>query len=254
MNTTQKIGTLFLIPNTLGEENRELQLSTVLPHEVIVKSAQLKYWVVENAKTARSFLKAIGSVNPLICPIQEMQMIEWRGPRSNIDPKELIKPLLQGHDLGLISEAGLPAIADPGAEIVAAAHQANIKVAPLTGPSSLMLALMASGMNGQRFLFNGYLPIKNPERTNNLKSLETESRKFKQTQIWIETPYRNAGMLESVISCLADNTQLCLAIDLSLPTQEILSMPIMKWKNWIKSNTEKIKALDKRPAVFLMLA
>lgn len=254
MNSAQKKGTLFLIPNTLGEENRESQLSSVLPLEVIKQSAQLKYWVVENAKTARSFLKAIGTINPLICTIQEIQMTEWRGPRSNIDPKELIKPLLEGHNLGLISEAGLPAVADPGAEIVAAAHQANIKVVPLTGPSSLMLALMASGMNGQRFLFHGYLPIKNPDRMNTIKSLETESRKLKQTQLWIETPYRNAGMLENVISSLSDNTLLCLAIDLSLETQQVISLPIAKWKNWIKSNSETIKSLDKRPAVFLMLA
>ena len=254
MNSKTKTGTLYLIPNTLGEDNRESQLSSVLPHEVIVQSAKLQYWVVENAKTARSFLKAISTINPLVTPIQEMHMSEWRGPRSNIDPKELIQPLLQGHDLGLISEAGLPAVADPGAEIVAAAHQANIKVVPLTGPSSLMLALMASGMNGQRFLFHGYLPIKNPERTTTLKSLETESRKHKQTQLWIETPYRNAGMLENVVASLSDGVHFCLAIDLSLPTQQILSMPISKWRNWLKANSETVKSLDKRPAVFLMLA
>lgn len=253
-NSVKKTGTLFLIPNTLGEENREAQITSVLPNEVIVQSAKLKYWVVENAKTARSLLKAIGTINPLVCPIQEMHMSEWRGSKTNTDPKELIKPLLEGHDMGLMSEAGLPAVADPGAEIVAAAHQANIQVVPLTGPSSLMLALMASGMNGQRFLFNGYLPIKNPERTSMIKSLEAESRKFKQTQLWIETPYRNSGMLESVTSCLSDGTQLCVAIDLSLPTQLVLSMSISKWRNWIKANTTTVASLDKRPAVFLMLA
>jgi 16S rRNA (cytidine1402-2'-O)-methyltransferase len=253
-NLPKKTGTLFLIPNTLGDENREAQLTSVLPHEVIVQSAKLTHWVVENAKTARSFLKAIGTINELACPIQEMHMTEWRGSKSNVDPKELIKPLLAGHDLGLMSEAGLPAVADPGSEIVAAAHQANIQVVPLTGPSSLMLALMASGMNGQRFLFHGYLPIKNPERTSSIKSLEAESRKFKQTQLWIETPYRNAGMLETLTSCLSDSTQLCVAIDLSLPTQQVLSMPVSKWRPWIKANAKTIESLDKRPAVFLLLA
>lgn len=253
-NNTSKLGTLYLIPNTLGDDIREFQIPSVIPQEVIVQASKIQHWVVENAKTARSFLKAIGTISPLICPLQEMQMQEWRGAKSNIDPQALIQPLLKGLDLGLMSEAGLPAVADPGSEIVAAAHRANIRVVPMVGPSSLMLALMASGMNGQRFLFHGYLPIKNPDRLNAIKSIEIESRKLKQTQLWIETPYRNAGMLDSCLTNLNDGSQLCLAIDLSLPSQQVLSMPISQWRRWLKSNTSMIQSLDKRPAVFLLLA
>ena len=251
---TSNFGTLYLIPNTLGDDTRELQIPGVIPQEVIIQASKLQYWVVENAKTARSFLKAIGTISPLVCPLQEMQMQEWRGAKSHIDPQTLIQPLLKGFDLGLMSEAGLPAVADPGSEIVAAAHRAKIRVVPMVGPSSLMLALMASGMNGQRFLFHGYLPIKNPDRLNTIKAIETESRKLKQTQIWIETPYRNAGMLDSCLTLLSDSSTLCLAIDLSLPTQQVLSMPVSQWRQWVKSNSAMIQALDKRPAVFLLLA
>lgn len=248
------IGTLYLIPNTLGDENREDQLRWILPNEVSSQAAKINHWVVENPKTARAFLKAVNSVTPLQKPLQEIQMSEWRGPRSPINPKELISPLLEGHDVGLMSEAGLPAVADPGAEIVAAAHQVGAKVVPMVGPSSLMLALMASGMNGQRFLFHGYLPIKNPERTQTLRALEAESRKFKQTQIWIETPYRNQGMLENLLQTLASETRLCVAIDLTLPTQQILSMSVNQWKSWVKNHASELATLDRRPAVFLMLA
>lgn len=248
------IGTLYLIPNTLGDENREDQLRWILPNEVSSQAAKINHWVVENPKTARAFLKAVNSVTPLQKPLQEIQMSEWRGPRSPMNPKELISPLLEGHDVGLMSEAGLPAVADPGAEIVAAAHQVGAKVVPMVGPSSLMLALMASGMNGQRFLFHGYLPIKNPERTQTLRALEAESRKFKQTQIWIETPYRNQGILENLLQTLASETRVCVAIDLTLPTQQILSMSVNQWKSWLKNNASHLSTLDRRPAVFLMLA
>jgi 16S rRNA (cytidine1402-2'-O)-methyltransferase len=250
----QTVGTLYLIPNTLGDENREDQLRWILPNEVSTQAAKINHWVVENAKTARAFLKAVHSVTPLQKPLQEIQMNEWRGPRSSMNPKELITPLLQGIDVGLMSEAGLPAVADPGAEIVAAAHQAGAKVVPMVGPSSLMLALMASGMNGQRFLFHGYLPIKNLERTQTLKSLEAESRKFRQTQIWIETPYRNQGMLEHLMQTLNGETKLCVAIDLTLPNQQILSMSVSGWKNWMKNHMGELSNLDRRPAVFLLLA
>lgn len=249
----KNIGTLYLIPNTLGDENREDQLRWILPNEVSSQASKIDHWVVENAKTARAFLKAVNSVTPLQKPIQEIQMSEWRGPRTAMNPKELIAPLLAGHDVGLMSEAGLPAVADPGAEIVAAAHQAGAKVSPMVGPSSLMLALMASGMNGQRFLFHGYLPIKNPERTQTLRALEAESRKFKQTQIWIETPYRNQGMLENLLQTLSAETRLCVAIDLTLPSQQILSMSVNQWKTWQKNHASELATLDRRPAVFLML-
>ena len=247
-------GTLYLIPNTLGDDQREDQIKHVLPQTAIETAASLEYWIVENAKTTRAFLKAIASVHPLKKPIQELHMSEWRGSKSSIDPKSLIAPLLAGHDVGLISEAGLPAIADPGAEIVHAAHQAKIRVAPLVGPSSLMLALMASGMNGQRFAFHGYLPIKDPQRTQTIKALETESRKFNQSQLWIETPYRNQGMLEHLLKTLDKRTQLCLAIDMSLPSQTVLSMSIGDWQSWSKKHEAIVQSLDRRPAVFVLLA
>jgi len=254
MGQTPTLGTLYLVPNTLGDNDREQQLPSILPLEVSTQAARLDYWIVENAKTARAFLKAVNTVTPLKKPLQDIQMSEWRGPRSNINPNELLKPLLAGHDVGLISEAGLPAIADPGAEIVAAAHQIGARVRPLVGPSSLMLALMASGMNGQRFLFHGYLPIKLAERTQVLKQLETESRKLKQTQLWIETPYRNQAMLEHALQTLNGQTQLCLAIDLTLPTEHVLSMSVSRWKSWITKNGAALENLDRRPAVFLLLA
>ena len=194
-------GTLYLIPNTLGDDQREDQIKHILPQTVIETAASLEYWIV-----------------------------------------------------GLISEAGLPAIADPGAEIVHAAHQAKIRVAPLVGPSSLMLALMASGMNGQRFAFHGYLPIKDPQRTQTIKALETESRKFNQSQLWIETPYRNQGMLEHLLRTLDKRTQLCLAIDMSLPSQTVLSMSIGDWQSWSKKHEAIVQSLDRRPAVFVLLA
>ncbi len=195
-------GTLYLIPNTLGDDAREDQLLHVLPKETLHQAAQLRYWIVENAKTARSLLKAVSTQTPLICPLQEMQMSEWRGPgkEKQIPPtsaqphlKSLLQPLLDGHDMGLMSEAGLPAIADPGSDVVLAAHQLGITVRAMVGPSSLLLALMSSGMNGQSFAFQGYLPVKEPERVSTLKQLEQESKRKQQTQLWIETPYRNGA-------------------------------------------------------------
>jgi 16S rRNA (cytidine1402-2'-O)-methyltransferase len=166
-----KFGTLFLIPNTLGDDARVEQLPWVLPHETIVQAAKLRHWIVEDAKTARAFLKAIDTVSPLICSIQEMQMGEWRGAARNakygdtVKPSDLLKPLLAGEDMGLMSEAGVPGVADPGAELVLAAHQIGAKVKPLVGPSSILLGLMASGLNGQRFTFQGYIPYDTHERS-----------------------------------------------------------------------------------------
>jgi len=247
-------GTLFLIPNTLGDEAREEQLPYVLPDEVTKQASQLEYWIVENAKTARSFLKAVNSVYPLIKPIQEMKMVEWSGPSSKIDINHLLQPLLSGHHLGLLSEAGLPAVADPGTEIVALAHRLKITVKPLTGPSSLMLALMASGMNGQGFMFHGYLPIKTLERTQELRSLESQSKKNRATQLWIETPYRNLGMLESCIEALHPNTQLCIATHLTLSDELVVSQTVSEWRKAWTSQSPQIKYLEKKPAVFLMQA
>jgi 16S rRNA (cytidine1402-2'-O)-methyltransferase len=214
---------------------------------------------VEDAKTARAFLKAIETVTPLACTIQEMQMGEWRGAARNakygdtLKPADLLKPLLAGDDMGLMSEAGVPGVADPGAELVLAAHALGAKVKPLVGPSSILLGLMASGLNGQRFAFQGYIPHDTHERSAKLKQLETESRKLQQTQIWIETPYRNSAMLMACLSSLAPETLLCLGVDLSLPSEMIATLPITEWRKRYP-NEAACSSLKNRPTVFLLLA
>jgi 16S rRNA (cytidine1402-2'-O)-methyltransferase len=254
-----KLGTLYLVPNTLGDDARTAQLPWVLPNETIAQAAKLKHWIVEDAKTARALLKAIDSVSPLICSIQEMQMGEWRGAARNakygddVKPADLLKPLLAGNDMGLMSEAGVPGVADPGAELVLAAHKLGVKVKPLIGPSSILLGLMASGLNGQRFAFQGYLPHDTHERSAKLKQLEVESRKFQQTQIWIETPYRNTAMLMACLSSLAPQTLLCLGVDLSLPAEMILTLSIADWRKRYP-NEAACTPLQNRPTVFLLLA
>jgi 16S rRNA (cytidine1402-2'-O)-methyltransferase len=259
MKTVSKLGTLYLVPNTLGDDARSAQLPHVLPIETMRCASQLTHWIVEDAKTARALLKSIDTLAPLACPIQEMQMSEWRGAARNakygdtIKPETLLEPLLRGIDIGLMSEAGVPGVADPGAELVWAAHRLGARVKPLIGPSSLLLALMASGLNGQRFAFQGYLPQDGGERTARLKQLESESRKLQQTQLWIETPYRNAAMVASCMQALAPQTHLCLALDLSLPTEEIRSMAISEWKK-VFPGEAACAALQNRPCVFLLLA
>ena len=240
-------GTLYLVPNTLGDEVREDQLPRVLPSETIAAAARLQYWIVENAKTARALLKAVGTVHPLACPIQEMHMSEWRGKDKKggrqIDLKDLLAPLLAGHDMGLMSEAGLPAIADPGADVVRLAHQLSIPVMPLVGPSSLLLALMSS-----------YLPVNASDKAQTLKQLEQESKRKHQTQIWIETPYRNGAMVEGMIESLAPATLACVAADLTLPTQWIRTATIAQWREMTRQDPQLLARLHQRPAVFLLLA
>jgi 16S rRNA (cytidine1402-2'-O)-methyltransferase len=257
--TTSHLGSLYLVPNTLGDDARSVQLPLVMPIETMRCASQLTHWIVEDAKTARALLKSIDTLAPLACPIQEMQMTEWRGAARNakygdtIKPETLLEPLLRGIDIGLMSEAGVPGVADPGAELVLAAHRLGAKVKPLVGPSSLLLALMASGLNGQRFAFQGYLPQDGGERIARLKQLESESRKLQQTQLWIETPYRNAAMMASCLQALAPQTHVCLALDLSLPMEEIRSMPVAEWKKVFASEAA-FAALQNRPCVFLLLA
>jgi 16S rRNA (cytidine1402-2'-O)-methyltransferase len=259
MTNTSKLGTLYLVPNTLGDDGRAAQLPHVMPIETMRCASQLRHWIVEDAKTARALLKSIDTLAPLICPIQEMQMTEWRGAARNakygdtIKPETLLEPLLRGIDIGLTSEAGVPGVADPGADLVWAAHRLGATVKPLIGPSSLLLALMASGLNGQRFAFQGYLPQDGGERTARLRQLESESRKLEQTQLWIETPYRNAAMMASCLQALTPQTHLCLALDLSLPTEEIRSMALAEWKKVFPSEAARA-ALQNRPCVFLLLA
>ena len=253
------LGTLYLVPNTLGDDARTEQLPWVLPNETLTCTAKLQHWIVEDAKTARAFLKAVDSLSPLVCTIQAMQMNEWRGAAHNskyrdaVKPVDLLKPLIDGHDMGLMSEAGVPGVADPGAEIVLAAHKLGACVKPLVGPSSILLGLMASGLNGQRFAFQGYLPHDAHERINKLKQLETESRKLEQTQIWIETPYRNTAMLMACLTALNPQTKLCLGIDLSLSSEKITTQSIADWRKQYP-NENACSPLQNRPTVFLLLA
>ena len=237
-------GTLFLIPNTLGETEA---LANVLPEQVQHITSQLDYFVAENAKTARAFLKLVNARHPLAKPLQEIKISELNVNTPAAALAGLLAPLLAGQDGGLVSEAGVPAVADPGADLVRLAHQHNIPVRPLVGPSSLLLAVMASGLNGQSFAFNGYLPTDAAQRAVRIKELEQRSRKEKQTQLFIETPYRNAAMLEALVAACAPGTLVCVATGLSLPSETIRTMTAAQWK------TAKAPDFHKKPTVFLLL-
>ncbi|MYM33385.1 SAM-dependent methyltransferase [Duganella sp. FT94W] len=237
-------GTLYLIPNTLGETEA---LANVLPEQVQRLTAQLDYFVAENAKTARAFLKLVGAQHPLCKPMQDITIAELNVNTPAAALSALLAPLLAGQDGGLVSEAGVPAVADPGADLVRLAHQHKIPVRPLVGPSSLLLAVMASGLNGQSFAFNGYLPTDAAQRVSRLKDLEQRSRKEKQTQLFIETPYRNAALLEALVTTCAPGTLICVATDLSLPSETIRTMTAAQWK------TTAAPDFHKKPTVFLLL-
>ena len=238
-------GTLFLIPNTLGETEA---LASVLPEQVQRITSQLDYFVAENAKTARAFLKLVNANHALAKPLQEITISELNVNTPAAALAGLLAPLLAGRDGGLVSEAGVPAVADPGADLVRLAHQHNIPVRPLVGPSSLLLAVMASGLNGQSFAFNGYLPTDAAQRATRIKELEARSRKEKQTQLFIETPYRNAAMLEALVTACAPGTLVCVATDLSLASETIRTMTATQWKS------AKAPDFHKKPTVFLLLA
>jgi 16S rRNA (cytidine1402-2'-O)-methyltransferase len=201
----------------------------------------LRDLVVENAKSARAFLSAIGA-NP-----REVQMAELNEHTPPADIPSLLQPLREGRSLGLLSEAGCPAIADPGAALVDAAHAGGFRVVPLIGPSAITLALMASGLEGQRFAFCGYLPRESAERAQRIKELEQRSRREEETEIFIETPYRNEALLAALLSTCAPGTRLCIAADLTLPGESIRTRAIADWRR-------ERPAIGKRPAVFLLLA
>jgi len=234
--TTQK-GKLYLIPTQLGD-NAPLE---VLPISVKKIIEAVDEYIVENEKTARRFIKKVSSgksqaslkINLLNKFTQESELPSY------------LESCLLGKNIGLLSEAGCPGVADPGAEVVKIAHQKNIQVIPLVGPSSILLALMSSGMNGQSFAFKGYLPIDKSERKGALKNLERISLKENQSQIFIETPYRNNKMLEDIINCLQADTRLCIACDITLPTEYIKTKTVEEWKH------EKID-LHKRPSIFII--
>ncbi|PKO26882.1 MAG: SAM-dependent methyltransferase [Betaproteobacteria bacterium HGW-Betaproteobacteria-5] len=233
-------GTLYLIPVPLGPTAPQESL----PANVLTTVRPLTHFIVEQAKTARAFLKAAGTNAPL----QELQLEELNEHTKANELNRLLEPLRTGHDVGLLSEAGCPAVADPGANLVALAQAENIRVVPLIGPSSLLLALMASGLNGQRFSFQGYLPAKEAERTKMLRDLEAESKKRQQTQIFIETPYRNRAMFEAILQSCQPATRLTVATDLTLPGESVLTRTITAWKK------QTPPEIERRPTVFLLLA
>jgi 16S rRNA (cytidine1402-2'-O)-methyltransferase len=243
-------GTLYLIPNTLGPTEAGA-LSFVLPEQVQEITSQLDYFVAENAKTARAFLKLVAVGHPLARPLQEIQIAELNvnTPAQALDA--MLEPLLAGRDAGLVSEAGVPAVADPGADLVRLAHRHGITVRPLVGPSSLLLAVMASGLNGQSFAFNGYLPTDAAQRAKRIRELEQRSRAEKQTQLFIETPYRNAQMLEALVASCQPGTLICVATDLSLPSESVRTDTGANWKKALAAG--KGPDFHKKPTVFLLL-
>lgn len=246
-------GTLYLIPNTLGPtEATPHALSHILPEQVQDIASKLDYFVAENAKTARAFLKLVGIGHPLAKPLQEIQIAELNVNTPAQALAALLAPLLEGRDAGLVSEAGVPAVADPGADLVRLAHQHGIAVRPLVGPSSLLLAVMASGLNGQSFAFNGYLPTDAAQRSKRIVQLEQRSRSEKQTQLLIETPYRNGAMLEAIVAACQPGTLVCVATDLSLPTESVRTLTAAKWKAQLAAG--KAPDFHKKPTVFLFLA
>lgn len=234
-----KPGILYLIPSPLGEGD----IRGVLPPRTGELLAGLTDFVVEHPKSARAFLRQAGYARPLA--EARMEVLDEHTPRQAVE--RLLAPLLQGRDLGLLSEAGCPAVADPGAALVRLAHRHGVRVVPLAGPSSILLALMASGLNGQRFRFHGYLPAQAAARDGALKALERESRERDQTEIFIETPYRSGKMLDAILGACQDTTWLTVAADLTLATESVETRRIADWKR-------RGPALERRPAVFLLYA
>lgn len=247
-------GILYLIPNALGpaDPGKADPLAAIIPAEVQTITARLDYFIAENAKTTRAFLKLVGAQHPLAKPLQEIRISELNVNTAAADLPALLAPLKAEQDAGLISEAGVPAVADPGANLVRLAHSQGIQVRPLVGPSSLLLAVMASGLNGQSFAFNGYLPTDAGQRAKRIKALEERSRLEKQTQLFIETPYRNGALLEALTATCQPSTLLCVATDLSLATESVKTQTAGKWKQELAAG--KAPDFHKKPTVFLLLA
>jgi 16S rRNA (cytidine1402-2'-O)-methyltransferase len=229
--------TLYLIPTSLGE----CSFDTILPAQNTQIVTDLKHFVVEDVRTARRFLK---KANPAI----EINDLTFYVLNQHTTPEELssfLSPMFAGHDLGVLSEAGCPAIADPGADVVAMAQKNNFTVVPLVGPSSILLSLMASGFNGQSFAFVGYLPIQPADRAKMLRKLENRAYTENQSQIFIETPYRNMKMLEEILQVCQPNTRLCIAVDITMETEFIKTKTVKEWKT-------QLPDLSKRPCIFLI--
>lgn len=241
-------GTLFLVPNALGAG----ALDHVLTSEVRSITASLDYFVAENAKTARAFLNQVALTHPLQLKLQDIEIRELNVKTPASALPDLLAPLLAGRHGGLVSEAGVPAVADPGADLVRLAHERGIRIRPLVGPSSILLALMSSGLSGQNFAFNGYLPTDVAERANRIRGLEQRSRQEQQTQIFIETPYRNEALLQALSTHCQPSTQICIATQLTLEDEAIQRMSAQAWKQEIAAG--RLPDFHKKPTVFLILA
>ncbi len=228
-------GNLYLIPTTLGEQNPLL----VLPQQVLEIINLTNHFIVENEKNARRFIKKVN-------PDKNQNNLIFYTLNKHTNPKDyssFLEPISKGNPVGIISDAGVPGIADPGAEIVQLAHQKNITVKPLVGPSSILLAVMASGLNGQSFAFSGYLPIDNQERKKSIKELENKAKHYNQTQVFMETPYRNTKLIEDILKYGSTATQLTIACDITLDTESIQTKTLAEWKK-TKFN------FHKRPCIF----
>lgn len=232
-------GTLYLIPTPLGDTAVE----RILPDEVRHLIARLDTFIVEHPKTARQFLKQAGTQKPL----QELVLLTLDEHTKPDELAVLLAPVLQGKDVGLMSEAGCPAVADPGASLVSLAHRNGVRVVPLVGPSSILLALMGSGLNGQRFAFHGYLPADKASRIQAIKALEAESREKNQTQVFIETPYRNVQLFQDIVAACAQHTWFCVAAELTLASEVIETRRIKEWRGTTPD-------INKKPAIFLLYA
>ncbi len=231
------MSSLYLIPTSLGDTSFE----KILPSYNTEVVNALKYFIVEDVRTARRFLK---KTNPAI-DIDALTFFILNQHTSLVEISSFLRPMFDGHDMGILSEAGCPAIADPGAEVVAIAQRNDFKVIPLVGPSSILLALMASGFNGQSFAFNGYLPIQPAERAKALRTLESKAFTENQSQIFIETPYRNMKMMEEILNSCKPSTHLCIAADITLESEFIKTKTMSEWKKTLPD-------LNKRPCIFIL--
>ena len=231
-------GILYLIPTTLGDTAETADVIPVKINEII---NTIDEYIVENEKSARHYLKKIGIKKSL----QEIILHPLNQHTEAKDLSTYLNSIALGKNIGIISEAGCPGVADPGAEVVKQAHYRNIKVVPLVGPSSILLALMASGFNGQSFTFNGYLPKERPDRIKKIKELEKLAQQKDQTQLFIETPYRNMHLLDDILASCESRTMLCIACDITLPTEFIKTKSISEWK-------KQLPDINKRPTIFLI--
>lgn len=232
--------TLYLVPNLLGV----VPPGDVLPARTLDVARRLTHWFVETPKAARAFLKSLDVPRP----IAELQIAALSAERDGHDTSLALATLDAGYDIGVLSDAGCPGIADPGTALVAAVHARALRVVPLVGPSAILLALMASGMNGQQFCFHGYLPVKPEARDNALCGLEQQSRAHRRAELCIETPYRNAALLRAMAATLSAGTRICVAADLTLATESIECRTASQWRE------QDARRYDRRPAIFVLQA